>query len=69
MVFPETSGDFGHSGLSVGLSGKKAELKLDANSSTGKGSCSPRSESAGSSDPMNNFSCGPNQPIRLVSAD
>ena len=47
----ETSADSGHSGLSVGLSLKNADLKLDSNSSAGKGSRSPRSESAGSFGP------------------
>ena len=41
MVFPKNSGDPGHSGLSVGLSGQEAEGTLDANSTGGKGSHPP----------------------------
>ena len=57
---PRLSGDPGHSSLSVGLSWEKADLTLDANSSAGKGSRSPQSESAGSSDPTTNFYSGQN---------
>ena len=60
MFFPKNSEDSGHSGLSVGLSWKKAKITLDANSTAGKGSCSPRSKSAGSSDPTTNFYGGLN---------
>ena len=52
-VFPKNSGDPGHSGLSVGLSLKKVILTLDVNSSAGKRSRSPGSESAGSFGPHN----------------
>ena len=45
------------------------ESILDGNSSAGKGSRPPRSESAGSSDPTTNFNKDPNEPNRLVSAD
>ena len=51
MVFLKNSGNPGHSGLSVDLSWKEAELTLDANSSAGKGSRSPRSESVESFGP------------------
>ena len=51
MVFPKNSEDSGHSGFSMGLSLKKAELVPDANNSAGKGSHSPRSESARSFGP------------------
>ena len=44
----ENSGDAGYSVLSVDLSWKQEELTLDANSSAGKRSHRPRSESAGS---------------------
>ena len=55
MVFPKNSGDPEHPGLSVGLSRKKVELTLDANSSSGKASRSPRSSSGGPSNPTTNF--------------
>ena len=55
MVFLKHSGDPGHSGLSVRLSGKKANLTLDTISNTGNGSHPFRSKSAGSSDPTTNF--------------
>ena len=60
MAFPKNSGDPGHSGVSVDLSLKKEELTLDANSSAGKGSRSPRSESTGSSNPTIDFYSGLN---------
>ena len=49
------SGDSGDSGLRVGLSLKKVKITLDGKSSAGKGNRPPRSESAGSSDPITNF--------------
>ena len=51
MVFWKNFGDPGHSGLSVGLSGKEAELTLYVNSSAGNGSRHSRSESTGSFGP------------------
>ena len=55
MDFSKNFGDPGHSRKSMGLSEKKAGLVLDANSGADKKSRSPRSESAGSSDPTANF--------------
>ena len=55
MVFLENVGDPGHSGLSVGLSRKRAELTLEANSNAGNGSHPPRSEMPGPLDPTTSF--------------
>ena len=68
-IFPENSGDPGHSGLSVDLSWKKVELTLDANSSAGKRSRFSRSKNVGFSDPTTNFYSGRKKTIRQASSD
>ena len=55
MVFLKNFGDPGHSRLSVGLESRKADLTLDANSNTGKGTHPPRSEMPCTSDPTTSF--------------